>query len=344
MSTNSQTISVPSIIIIVISVVNFIPGVIGLIFNVLVFTRPTLRHGPCSIYFLSATFLNLYIICVVLPDRILSNGFNITLANQNRGICKFENFTFNAARSTSCWLIALACIDRFLHSSSNIRIRRLSSVKTARVATVATVIMIFLAYSHTLIFIDVLYSTNASGKIVSVCTTLSTTYGNFNAIFHMVFYSLCPSFLMILFGSLTINNVRRRRQVLSLANENNPVGRRTDSQLLRMLAAQVLVIIIFTLPYSILRLYVIFTQYLPISTLQYTQEILASSVIVTIPYFAHASSFYLYTLTGTIYRKEFLKIIACCLPRNQNLARITHLRTNPTPILQATRSINTTQK
>lgn len=286
-----MSISTPSIIIIAISVVNFVPDAIGLIFNLFVFTRSTLRREPCAIYFLSATCFNVFIIFIVLPVRILSNGSGITLENSNRGICKFTNFSFNGTRSISCWLIALACVDRYLHSSTNIHIRRFSSVKAARVVIGITVMGIYAAYSHMLIYLDLRYSTDRYGNIVSQCSSPGTSYDNFNSFFHMTFYSLCPSFLMLLFGFLTISNVRQRRQVLPIANKNSPVVRRTNHQLLRMLAAQVLVIIISTLPFSIMRLYSIFTANVPKDSLRRTQETLAPSVIVTIPYFAHASSF-----------------------------------------------------
>lgn len=329
-STTTGSLSVPSIIVLTISITSFVPGAIGLVFNVLVFTRPTLRREPCANYFLAATCFDLFIVFVVLPVRVFSNGFGMDLGNTNRGICKLESFTFNAARSTSCSLIASACIDRYLHSSSNIRIRRLSSVKTARVAIGITIITIFLAYSHYLIFYDVNYSTNQLGNIVSYCSSLSNTYNNFVGFFHMTFYSLSPSFVMLLFGSLTINQIRRRgqRQLLPVINEKNRVGRRTDIQLLRMLAAQVLVIIISTLPFSILRLYILLITNVSKDSVWITQINLASSVIVTIPYFAHTSSFYLYTLTGTIFRKELSKIVAHCIPHNQNRVNIHHVTNN----------------
>jgi hypothetical protein len=317
--------------------VSFVPGVIGIIFNMLVFTRPTLRREACTNYFFAATCVDSFIVFVVLPTRIVSNGFGLDPGNLNRVICKLENFSFNAARSTSCWLIAMTCFDRFLHSSANVRIRRLSSLKTARVIIGSTVIGIFGAYCHYLIFYDI-YTYNRYGSAVSssYCSSINTAYNNFVGIFHMTFYSLCPSFLMLLFGSLTVINVRQRRRVLTIVNENNRVSRRTDSQLLCMLAVQVFVIIISTLPFSVTRLYILFTRN--------TINSVVSGVVSTIPYFAHTSSFYLYTLTGTIFRQELFKIISYCLPHNQNLVHIHHVTTNQIPALQNNRQKSGMQK
>ncbi|CAF2788124.1 unnamed protein product [Rotaria sp. Silwood2] len=71
----------------------------------------------------------------------------------------------------------------------------------------------------------------------------------------MTFYSLFPSCLMILFGCLTMNNIRKRRQLVLVLCEYNRIIRRTDYQLLRMLVAQVLVIIINTLLQTIYQIY-----------------------------------------------------------------------------------------
>jgi len=113
---------------------------------------------------------------------------------------------------------------------------------------------------------------------------------------------------MLLFGLLTLNNLRQRRQIVPRASQGNQVVRRTDTQLLRMLTAQVLVIIICTLPFSIYRLYSTFTANLVKDTLRIAQENLAFQIVGAMTYFAHSSSFYLYTLTGTIFRKELIKI------------------------------------
>jgi NADH:ubiquinone oxidoreductase subunit 5 (subunit L)/multisubunit Na+/H+ antiporter MnhA subunit len=192
----------------------------------------------------------------------------------------------------------------------------------------STIIAIPILYSHLIIYYDVVTTINSLGNIVSSCTSQNNIYNTFFGIWHMTFYSLCPSFLMLLFGSLTMRNIQRQRQAVPMVGGNNRGGRRTNTQLLRMLAAQVLVIILSTLPFSGARLYFLFTANIVKSSFQQTQDSLASAVIVTIPYFAHTSSFYLYTLTGSVFHKEFFKIISYCLPHNRNPVRVHHIKTN----------------
>lgn len=319
MSTVDQLNAASSAIVLASSFTNFIVGIVGLILNVLIFTRPTLRCEPCAIYFLSSTCFNLFVVLMVIPVRAVSSSFSIEMSNYNLGICKIEFFVFYVVRVVSCWLIAFACIDRYLHSSTNIDIRRFSSLKTARMAIGITTIIIAILYCHMIIFYEITYTTDGVGSIVSTCVSGKGTYRTFIALWHMTFYSLCPSFLMLLFGLLTLNNIRQHRRVAAAVGGNNRITRRTDAQLLRMLTAQVLFTIIYTLPFSIYRLYASFTTNVVKDPISVAQEALASQTANAISYFAHSSSFYLYTLTGAAFRKEFFKIIARCLPHNENL-------------------------
>ena len=328
--------------VLIISVGNFVLGSIGLILNVFVFNRPALRREPCSVYFLSSTYFNLFIVFIILPVRIVSNAFNIDLANDNLGICKIEYFTFYAVRAISCWLIACASLDRFLHSSTSVSIRRFSSLKTARMAVGIITITISLLYSHMIIFYVIDDTSDSLGNITSSCNSQKGIYRTFITVWHMIFYSLCPSFLMFFFGILTVKNIRRRRgQVLPTAGEGNRMGRRTNVQLLRMLTAQVLIIMVSILPFTIDRLYIVFTGNLTKSPLRLAQENLAFGIAIAVTYFAHTSTFYLYTLTGDAFRKELFKIIRPCFSYNRNVLRNTRNdKTNEEIALQIVQQMN----
>ncbi|CAF1481477.1 unnamed protein product [Adineta steineri] len=234
------------------------------------------------------------------------------MTNYNLGLCKIENFSFYLARSTSCWFIALACFDRFCHSSASAAIRRMSSIKIARWTVVITSVTITLLYSHMVIYYEITNVSDRFGNITPLCNGRSGIYRTFLGFWYMALYSLCPSFFMLLFGFLTLNNIRQRRQVVPTVAGTNQLVRRTDNQLLRMLIAQMLVIIISTLPFSVYQLYAAFTSNFSKSTLQLAQENLAARVVGVMTYFAHTTSFYLYTLTGTVFRKELRRIIGQC--------------------------------
>jgi hypothetical protein len=320
------------VIFISVSIINFALGGVGLILNILVFTRPALRRESCSFYFLSSTCYDLFVVFLIMPVRILSNS-NINPALYNLGLCKVENFAFYVARVTSIWLIVLACIDRYLHSSSSERIRRMSSLKSAKISTGIITIIVLILYFHMLVYYEIINVSNQFGSITPQCGLQNGIYRTFFGFWHLIFTSLFPSFLMLLFGFLTLKNVRKRRQLAQTVRENRAI-RRTDSQLLRMLAAQVLVIIIATLPLCVNQLYISFTSSFTKSTLKIAQDNLASQITAIVTYFAHSSSFYLYTLSGTIFRKEVVKIFGRCRPGHQNHVHIMAGDQYPISVLQ----------
>jgi len=283
----------------------------------------------------------MFVIFLIAPVRILSTVYNINGALYNLGVCKIESFIFYVTRVTAIWLIVLACIDRYLHSSSSERLRRLSSLKSAKISIGIISIAVSILYFHMLVYYKILYVLNQFGSITPQCNSQPGIYRTFLSFWHMVIYSLCPSFLMLLFGFLTLKNVRQRRQLVQRVDENRST-RRTDSQLLRMLAGQVLLIIITTLPFCINQLYTSFTSSFTKSPLKIAQDNLATQITSLVTFFAHSSSFYFYTLSGTIFRKEVLKILGRCRHPHRNLVDIMDGGQHQISVLQTTRPIFTT--
>ncbi|CAF2523177.1 unnamed protein product [Rotaria sp. Silwood2] len=185
----------------------------------------------------------------------------------------------------------MACIDRYLHSSANANIRRFSSLKTAKIIIASIIITILILYSHMMVYLNIQKTLNRFGTISYSCNFQNSAYRTFMSFWYMTFYSLFPSCLMILFGCLTMNNIRKRRQLVSVLSENNTIIQRTDYQLLCMSVAQVLVIIITTLLQTIYQIYASFTTNLVKDTLRIAQENLANKTSGGMTYFSHSTSF-----------------------------------------------------
>ena len=313
MSTSNEIVDylnrATTVIVLIICIITFIPGIIGLLLNLVIFSQPIQRREPCSLYFLASSYFNLFVIVINLPIRALASCFDIDISDYHIYLCKTTTFTFYVTRVISCWLITFACIDRYFHSSIHIHIRRLSSVKIAKLTIVITSIVIFLSYSHMIVYYQITFGID----MMPACNAPKGIYRTFSAFWHLTMYSLCPSFLMFLFGCLTLRNIHiNHRRIIPIARENHRMTRRTDCQLLRMLGAQVLMIMISTAPFSIYRLYASFTSNIVKSTIQITEENLINQIVNTIPYFAHSSSFYLYTLMGSRFRRDVIQIFARC--------------------------------
>jgi hypothetical protein len=119
---------------------------------------------------------------------------------------------------------------------------------------------------------------------------------------------------MLIFGLSTLKNLRKNRRFIQpMTNIQNPLKingiKRRDHQLLAMLLLQVMVIIIFTLPFAIQKLidtFTLQTQRTPLQTAQYN---LLTAIVRLLSYGSHAFGFFFYTLSAKIFRTELLKII-----------------------------------
>ncbi|CAF1446844.1 unnamed protein product [Adineta ricciae] len=163
------------------------------------------------------------------------------------------------------------------------------------------------------------------GQMTPICNARKGMYRSFHASWHMAVHSLCPCFLMLVFGILTVKNIRQNRRISPLLiriNRHIERHRRTDRQILRMLAVQVLVIIISTTPSCIVRLYSSFTESIIKDAYRIAQENLGTQIANSLSFFAYSSSFYLYTLTGSLFRKELIKTITHCLNYRQRRNQI----------------------
>lgn len=306
--------------VLILSILSVVPGGIGLIFNVLVFIRPTLRREPCVIYFFASTCFSLFVVLIVQPVRVLAATFNIDIANLHVVICKPHWFFVFGLRAVSSWLIVMACIDRFFHSSSNAHLRRLSSVKKAKLTVAIISVFVLVLYIPLIIFYEINMVKDRYGGITPSCKINNEIFRIFFGFWNMIVYSLCPCFLMLFFGLLTMRNIHQHRLIIRTETEHNRLVRKTNTQLLRMLSAQVLVTIIATFPLSIFHMYSSFTSNIPKDTLRIAQENLFARITGIIPYFAHSTTFYLYTLTGTVFRREFYQIMRFCYHPNRRIA------------------------
>lgn len=310
---------------------SFIPGSIGHILNVIVFTRPSLRCHSCTNYFLASTIANLFVMFVVLPVRIASNSFNQSLSEGNQILCKLEYYLFYCARSLSCWFIVLVCIDRCIHASGNVQWRRrLNSPRIYLSAIVMTTLFIIIGYIHMPIFYNLVITVNANGRVTSFCASQRGIYRTFITFWHITIYALSPSTLMLFLGLMTIYNIHQRRMRIAPTNINNQIStRRTESQLLRMLTVQVLMITLTTIPGQIVLIYQTLTSFQTKSLYVQAQERFALQLLGGLGYLSHASGFYLYTLTGSLFRKELIKILRKIFYLFLNEQNQTNTRTTP---------------
>jgi hypothetical protein len=271
------------------SLITIITGTIGNTLNCLIFTRRSLRRNSCSIYFLASSIANFFPILFGCLTRFLSS-FNLNPPSSQMGLyCKIKTFLTYIGLAASTWFIVGACADRYTSSSSTVRIRSFSQVKIARrVVFIISILIILIYFQMNFCFDGTIQAANCYPS-----SSLCNTFNNFNS---LITYSLFPPLLMLILGYMTIRNVRHSQHL-----------RRTnakDRQLTMMLIIQVICISILSMPISIQKIYSEITLNEIKSTERQAIENFFATFVVLLALMNSSTSFYLFTLTGKVFRKE----------------------------------------
>ena len=286
----------------------FVFGNIGNVLNCLILSQGALRANSCAWFFLISSIANLIFIVTGLTARMLS-GWVIDPANTTLWFCKFRTFILFTSRTIGLWLIMLATVDRWLSSSSNARYRRMSTLKNAYRSIILVVSLSALLYAQ-LLHCNQINLTNSPLKCYAY-NTLCRTITDYSDICITV---MMPIIMMMVFGMLTIFNVRRtQRRLLPLHMSNmistHPITvgqtgvhqqrmKKTDRHLLKMLLFQVIVIIVLSFPFCILRTYSTLTSPYQKSPLQTAIDNFVFNFTLLLSYVSAAVPFYIYTLCG----------------------------------------------
>ena len=126
-------------------------GTIGLILNMIIFTRRSLCNNSCVQYLLYNSLSNLIVLYWVVTTRLISDGYGNDLSLRSNIFCKIRYFLTYYSRTLATWFIVLACVDRWLSSiQANQRFNR---VPFARRLSILTCLICFISYLHVL-FLD----------------------------------------------------------------------------------------------------------------------------------------------------------------------------------------------
>jgi hypothetical protein len=264
------------------------------IINIRILCSRALRSSPCTYYFLAYAIFSINYNVLVCPTQFL-RGFYIDWANTLVG-CKMHFYFIFVAPVQAKVMLLLASFDRYCSSSQSRQLHSRSTIRTARLCVVIGSI-ISAIYMLPMLLI---YNWDETSK---KCLRHSDTLIHMYTLSQVFLYYILAPILMIIFGVLTIYNIRRQ-STRALRLSRYMRGRRTEGQLARMLILQVSVHLILVLPFGITYSMNAFDP----STR--TPHILAVRYILVIwqqcDYFV---SFFLYILSGKVYRQEFIRLL-----------------------------------
>jgi hypothetical protein len=279
-------------------------GTIGNISNILVFTRPLLRTNPCSIYFISSSIINFIALYVGLITPFLQL-YNLDPTQTIAILCKIRYYLRYSTITLSTWYILLACIDRYISTSMNVNIRVWSSVRLAkRIVCFAGIICFIFPFTQVFYCYTIIPPKG--------CTYTSNTCTLLNDIILLLCNSGLPPLLMVLTSILTIRNVKN-------SNRANTTGRRRDTQLIKILFIQVFILVLFSIPVAIQKIYQCATLFMVKSSLQVAIENLVNQIAIEISYISNSTIFYVYSLTSKKYRQEVFHLLSLVFKRRRGI-------------------------
>lgn len=293
----------------------FLLGTIGNSLNTLVLAQPNLRSNPCVLYFLGASVSSLGIILVGVPTRLMGGWISTDPTNSNSFLCKMRIFLLYGFRTTSVWLIVLAIVDRWFVSSNRATRRFLSSSHIAHRSIIIVHIASFLLWSQTLYC----YNTDLSQAPLK-CYGMTEVCRVFNDTAYAISTVMIPSILMLIFGFSTIHNINRSLRLVvpvvgNVQRFNTIIAQKrrkikfNKGSLTGMLLLQVLLLTICSLPQALHQIYLTFTINDNRSPLRSAIENFIINFDFSLTYVGNSIPFYIYTLSGTLFRRTFFRLI-----------------------------------
>ena len=313
------------------AIVIFIFGTIGNILNCFILSQRTLRSNPCALFFLVSSIAHLIFIYSGLTTRMLS-GWADDLTNTIGWLCKLRGFVLYTSRTVALWLIALATVDRWLSSHSNAHYRQMSTVKNAYRSMILILSVSALLYAQ----LFYCYEANLINSPLK-CYGRTELCRIVTAMFDAFVTVTMPIMFMMIFGMMTISNVRQTQRRLqpvpmsTLVSANNvtlPIparhqqrSKKTDRHLLVMLFFQVIVLTLLSLPFTIVEIYSTLTATQYKTPLQAAIVNFVFNFALLLVYLCCGTPFYIYTLYGgTVFRSALLNVVKIagrmmrCLP------------------------------
>ncbi|CAF4224265.1 unnamed protein product [Adineta steineri] len=229
--------------------------------------------------------------------------------------CKSRLFIAYSVTITSLTCLCFASIDRFFLSCRSVGWRNRSKLSTAKIAVIIATTVIFASNIPLLVFETIIDVKSATGNLTQTCVIINadlTTYINY--ILRPVLLGILPGTILSITGWLTY------RHINSIAGIQ--IRGTFQRSLTSMILLQIVAVFIPIIPFSTVAIYQLITSSVVKSSYRLAQEALALNVTNIILYVSYASNFYIYLMSSSSYRRDFLKLILFCYHRDYTNNRV----------------------
>ncbi|CAF1548905.1 unnamed protein product, partial [Adineta ricciae] len=212
-------------------------------FSIRILSSNALRSSPCSHYFITYSVLSIIYSCLVCPTQVI-RALWIGWENTPIG-CNIYYYIIFSPPILARIMLVLASFDRYCSSSKS---RSFNSASTKRIARLTVIISIVLGTIYMIPMFVIYYF----DPTVGLCRLYTTLPANLYTFSQVIGYYMLGPLLILIFGTLTIFNIRKHSIRTGIQNGPTTSTRRTEGQLARMLILQIFVHIILTTPFGVI--------------------------------------------------------------------------------------------
>lgn len=212
---------------------------------------------------------------------------------------------------------------RFLCSSTSVRLRSWGNLAiTCRTIPLIS-ILVLVAYFH----VPIYHAINIQQRL---CFPIPGFYQKFFGVWNLIVFSVGPPVLMLVFGFFTVQNIRQSLRRVALNGNSNGTsnqkryGKNTDRQLIRMLLFQCCLFTLTASPTSVQYIYTSIRENMVVNNLQRAKDNLFYNVAGFISLTGPCTSFYLFTLSSPLFRRELLRILPGIRPTYHGSTALSH--------------------
>ena len=284
-------------------------GFIGNFLSIIVFSRKTLRSRSCSMYFLALSMSNICVLFGYTLENLLFHGYGIQFLS-NTFMCKSVIFLIYASTDISNYLLTLAAIDRCVLVSYPTAHYCFCRKSIANIFITITILLFSLINSHFLYGFRV----DQNGSCLPISMEYIYFYvHHYDSYIDIIKTVLIPFVIILTCNICIILKLTRKHSFLSTTSRSR---QEKDRQLTGFLLLTSILFIILSLPSEIndfLR-----TNFSYQFQSEYACQLwIGTTICILLHQINHASHFYVYTLTGPIFRQELQKFI--CYSRKKDL-------------------------
>ncbi|KAK2145249.1 hypothetical protein LSH36_692g00003 [Paralvinella palmiformis] len=305
-------------------------GVIGNALSIVVFTNKNMRTMSSNTYLLALAFSDsLYLVSVFFAD-VLKNlkcfyfpAIPLDVVNNSSVVCQLSQYFLDLFSDYSTCLILVFTIERFIAVYLPVRFKQLCTLRRARITCIGVfaVIASFIAPYHVLYM--GLY-TDELGRVYNYCSIKGVEYERPFMILYVtesVLFRIVPVFAIAVVNVFIIVRVtrvsREHRKRIAASGKPNKRTRKEEKNL-----QLTIMLILVSTSYVLLYLPVLVTfviDYLKRSeAIEISQHdmLMASDYTRALYVSGFAINFFLYTISGRVFREQLQLILHCTRGRD----------------------------